>query len=513
MKLLSALVAEVQSLRLGDRVHDVLQAKSVEVDLQYYESTEYHDTLHRAQEEAPYRPNRIVSGLAQVIQNGLSLIAIAGLLVSFHWILAVVLLAAAAPGILVKVQFSRRLYAWTLRQTPAVRKSRYINTLLTGVQTAKEIRLFDLGPVLMERFRALRTLVRNEKLSIVRRRSVLEFLAQAVAMSAVFGAFAFIAFRALVGEITIGDMVMYFAAYQRGQDFFRDALGGMAGLYEDNMFLTDLNRFLELEPTVAEPASPKPVPRPMRQGIVVDGVSFRYPGSARPVLTDVSMDIRPGEHVALVGENGSGKTTLVKLLCRLYDPTSGVIRIDGIDVRQFTTRELRREIGIIFQDFVRYHLSVRDNIWFGNIEVPPDSHAIREAAVRTGADIVADRLPKGLDTILGKEFEAGSELSLGEWQKVAIARAFLRETQIIVLDEPTASLDARSEAQVFERFHELARGRTAILISHRLSTVKMADRIFVLDRGRIVESGPHDLLMSRGGTYAQLFELQAKHYR
>jgi len=513
MRLLSNLVAEVQSLRLADRVHDVLQAKSVEVDLQYYESTEYHDTLHRAQEEAPFRPARIVSALAQVLQNGLSMVAIIGLLLTFHWGLALVLFAAATPGVLIKMRYSRRLYDWTQRQTPAVRKSRYINRLLTGVATAKEIRLFDLGPVLMERFRALRTMVRGEKLRLVTQRSVFEFFAQLVALTAVFGAFAFIASRALAGTVTIGDMVMYFGAFQRGQDFFRDALGGLAGLYEDNLFLSDLTKFLDLEPAVAEPASPKPFPRPMRQGIVLDGVSFAYPGSSRTVLEDINMDIRPGEHVALVGENGSGKTTLVKLLCRLYDPTSGSIRVDGIDLRDLATHELRREIGIIFQDFARYHLSVRDNIWFGNVQVPAAGEAIIDAARKTGADEVTRRLPAGYDTVLGKEFDAGSELSLGEWQKVAIARAFLRETQIIVLDEPTASLDARAEAEVFERFHELARGRSAILISHRLSTVRMADRIFVLDRGRIVEAGPHDELISRGGTYAELFELQARHYR
>jgi ATP-binding cassette subfamily B protein len=308
-------------------------------------------------------------------------------------------------------------------------------------------------------------------------------------------------------------MVMFFGAFQRGQDFFRDALGGLAGLYEDNLFLTDLKTFLELKPRVKEPEQPRPFPRPIRQGIVLDRVSFRYPDSTRPVLEDISMEIRPGEHVALVGENGSGKTTLVKLLCRLYDPTGGTIRIDGIDLQEFSTRELRQEIGIIFQDYARYHLAVRDNVWFGNVKVPRESDQVTDAAVRTGADAIARRLPEGYETMLGRQFENGAELSIGEWQKVALARAFLRETQIIVLDEPTASLDARSEAEVFARFHELSRGRTAILISHRLSTVRMVDRIFVLAGGRIVETGAHDELVERGGRYAELFELQARHYR
>jgi ATP-binding cassette, subfamily B, bacterial len=513
LRTLGTLVGEVQSLRLGDRVHDVLHAKSVEVDLQFYESPEYHDTLHRAQEEAPYRPARIVNSVAQVLQNGLSMVAVAGLLISFHWVLAVVLLAAAIPGVFVKARYSRRLYAWTLRQTPAVRKSRYFNNLLTGLATAKEVRLFGLGGVLMERFRHLREQVRVEKLRLVTRRSLAELVGQVLAVSAVFVAFALIARGALAGSITIGAMVMYFGAFQRGQDFFRDALGGLASLYEDNLFLTDLQTFLDLKPQVADPVSPKRFPKPVREGITLDHVSFGYPGSARQVLDDITMVIHPGEHIALVGENGSGKTTLVKLLCRLYDPTGGAIRIDGIDLREFSTRELRREIGIIFQDYARYQLAVRDNVWFGNVDLPRESERIIEAANRTGADEVVRRLPDGYDTILGREFDNGAELSIGEWQKVAIARAFLRDTQMIVLDEPTAALDARAESEVFEHFHELARGRTAILISHRLSTVKMADRIFVLDRGRIVETGDHDELVGQGGTYARLFEMQARHYR
>jgi len=513
IRMLTQLVSEVQSLRLGDRVHDVLHAKSIEVDLQYYESAEYHDTLHRAQEEAPYRPGRIVSAVAAVLQSTLAMIAITGLLFSFHWGLAVVLFVTAVPGVLVKLRYSQRLYDWALRQTTAVRKSRYMNHLLTGAPSAKEVRLFDLGQVFIQRFRELRSQVRQEKLKLVRQRSLLDLGGQVIALTAVFGAFAFVARAALAGEITIGDMVMYFGAFQRGQDFFRDALGGLAGLYEDNLFLTDLKTFLELEPRVQEPRDPKPVPRPIRQGIVVDGLSFRYPDSSRPILEDLSLEIRAGEHIALVGENGSGKTTLVKLLCRLYDPSSGSIRIDGIDLRDLSTRELRREIGIIFQDYARYHLAVRDNIWFGNTSVPRDGEAIVRAAVRTGADGVIKRLPLGYDTMLGRQFENGAELSIGEWQKVALARAFLRETQIIVLDEPTASLDARSEAEVFARFHELARGRTAVLISHRLSTVRMADRIFVLADGRIIEAGAHDELVERGGRYAELFEMQARHYR
>jgi ATP-binding cassette subfamily B protein len=290
-------------------------------------------------------------------------------------------------------------------------------------------------------------------------------------------------------------------------------LDGLAGLYEDNLFLSDFTRFLQLRPKVVDSVSPRPFPRPLQQGIAFEGVSFRYPGTEMDVLKDISLQIRPGEHVALVGENGSGKTTLVKLLCRLYDPTSGTVRFDGTDLRELRVNDLRDELAVVFQDYARYHLTARENIWLGNVALPPESPRIEEAAHRTGADAVIAALPEGYETQLGRQFEKGAELSIGQWQKVALARAFLRDTQIIVLDEPTAALDPKAEAAVFEQFHALAKGRTAILISHRLSTVRMADRILVMVDGRIAEAGAHAELLERDGVYAELFQTQARPYR
>ncbi len=513
MRALGALVRELQALTLTDTVHEVLHAKSIEADLEYYESPEYHDTLHRAQQEALVRPTRIVAEVAQVGQNAVSLLAIMGLLVSLHWVFAAVLLGAVVPALFVKVYYSRNLYRWLQRRTPIIRRTHYLNTLLTGGAFAKEIRLFGLGAMFKERFRDIRRVVRVEKMRLVTRRSVFELITQVGGVLAVFASLVFIAQRAVAGAITIGDMVMYFGAFQRGQDFFREMLSGLADLYEDNLFLHDLDAFMTLTPRVVDPPSPRPFPRSIAQGITVDGLTFHYPGVEHTVLEDVSFEIRPGEHVAVVGENGSGKTTLVKLLCRLYDPDRGAIRIDGVDLREYAIGDIRRQISVIFQDFVRYHMSARDNVWFGDVSIDPESDRIVAAAARTGADRVIRGLTRGYDTMLGREFEEGAELSLGEWQKIALARAFLRETQIIVLDEPTASLDPRSEAEVFARFHELARGRTAILISHRLSTIRMADRILVLANGRIVEAGAHDDLMRSGGQYAELYEIQASKYR
>ena len=510
---IAGLVSEAQGQVITDHMSDLLHAKSIEVDLEYYESAQYYDKLHRAQREAPYRPVRIVNGLVQVAQSGISLLAMAGLLFSFHWGIAAILFAAAVPGLFVRLRYAGQTYRWQRRSTPAERQAWYFHWLLTGDAHAKEIRQFDLGSLFRRRFRDLRQQLRREKIEIATRRSMAELVSQASATVAVFGSYAFIAYRTVQGAITLGDLVMYYQAFQRGQNFLREMLGGLAGLYEDNLFLSNLYEFLELKPKVVEPLHPRSIPQPMQTGLAFDHVSFRYPTGTREVLEDVSLTIRPGEVVALVGENGSGKTTLIKLLCRLYDPTNGTITLDGVDLRQLETSALRREISVVFQDYAQYHLTARENVWFGNVALPPDEERIAEAARRSGADEVINELPQGYETILGKWFEDGEELSVGEWQKVALARAFLRDAQIIVLDEPTSALDARAEYEVFRKFHQLAAGRTAILISHRFSTVRMADRIFVLEGGKIVESGSHDELVRLGGTYARLFETQAQYYR
>jgi ATP-binding cassette subfamily B protein len=510
---MAGLVSEAQAQVVTDHVSDILHAKSIEVDLEYYESSQYYDTLHRAQQEAPYRPTRIVNGLAQVGQNGVSLLAMAGLLFSFHWGVAAILFAAVVPGVLVRLRYAGKMYRWQRQRTPAERQAWYFHWLLTGDVHAKEVRLFDLGSLFMRRFRDLRQQLRRERLEITTRRSLAELVTQASATLAVFGSYAFITYRTVQGTITLGDLVMYYQAFQRGQGFLQEMLSSLAGLYEDNLFLSNLYEFLDLKPKVVEPHHPRPVPQPMQTGIVFDHVSFQYPTGTRKVLEDITLTIRPGEHVALVGENGAGKTTLIKLLCRLYDPTEGTITFDGFDLRQFATAALRREISVIFQDYARYHLTARENIWFGDVDLPPDDERIVAAARHSGADGVITGLPQGYETTLGKWFEDGEELSIGEWQKVALARAFLRAAQIIVLDEPTSALDAQAEYEVFKKFRQLAEGRTAILISHRFSTVRLADHIYVLDNGRISESGTHDELVRRGGMYARLFETQAQYYR
>ena len=510
---LATLVGDAQAQLVTDHVSSIIHEKSVEVDLAYYENSQYYDTLHRAQQEASYRPTRIVNGLIQVGQSGLALLALVGLLFSLHWLIAVVLLVAAVPGTLVRLRYSQQLYAWQRRRTSTERQAWYFQWMLVGEPHAKEIRLFDLGALFIQRFRDLRTTLRNERLHLATRRILVDLLTQFAGTLAIFGALAYIAIQTVQGAITLGDLVMYYQAFQRGQSYLRDILSGLANLYEDSLFLTNLYEFLDLKPRVVVSSSPRALPKTMQHGIAFDHVRFVYADATHPTLDDISLTIQPGEHIALVGANGAGKTTLVKLLCRLYDPTDGRITIDGIDLRELDLTALRRQISVIFQDYAHYHLTARENIWLGNTSLASTDEKVMQAAREAGADELIDKLPHGYDTHLGKWFEDGQELSIGEWQKIALARAFIRDAQIVVLDEPTSALDASAESEVFQKFRALSSGRTTILISHRFSTVRMVDRIFVLAGGKIAESGSHDELMQRGGQYARMFELQAGNYR
>ena len=362
-------------------------------------------------------------------------------------------------------------------------------------------------------FRDLRRKLRVDRLKISARRSLADLTTQASATLAIFGALAFVAYQAVAGTITIGDMVMYYGAFQRAQGALQEIWSSLTSLYEDNLFLANFNEFLDLKPKLAEPLSPAAFPCPIKEGILLDRVNFRYPTGERIVLEDISLQILPGQVVALVGENGSGKTTLIKLLCRLYDPVGGKITIDGIDLRQIDPTALRAAVSVILQDYAHYNLTARENIWLGDINLETRDDKIYAAARQTRADVFIQRLPRGYETILGHEFEDQGELSLGEWQKVALARAFLREAQLIILDEPTSWMDARAEYEVFKYFRQLFQGRMVLLISHRFSTVRLADYIYVLADGKISESGTHGELMQKGGKYAQLFEIQAASYR
>lgn len=513
LRAFSGYATQAQSQIVTDFVNDILHSKSIELDLEYYENANFYNSLHRAQQEASYRPQNLLNSLLPLAQNAISLVAIAGLLLSLHWSISTVLLAAALPVLFVRLQHSKILYRQQKTWTGKERMAWYFHWMLTLDTYAKEIRLFDLGTLFRSRYYDLRQEIRQEKLGLARKRAIADFLTQLSGIFAIFAVFSFIAYQTIQGEITLGSLVMYYQGFQRGQACLGQLLANVASLYENSLFLSHLYEFLDLKPTIANPIHPQWVPQPLKKGLRFENVSFQYPHSRRPLLEDINLTIPAGETVALVGENGAGKTTLIKLLCRLYDPTNGRITIDGIDLRELSVIDWRQNISVVFQDYGRYNLTVRENIGFGNIDHIDNHQDIIQAAQKSGAEGIISRLPRGYDTMLGTQFEEGEELSIGEWQKVAIARAFLRPAQLLILDEPTSALDAEAEYEVFEQFRQLIQGKTAILISHRLSTVKMVDRIFVLENGRIVETGSHQELLKLGGTYARLFSIQAKYYQ
>jgi ATP-binding cassette, subfamily B, bacterial len=518
--LVSALVAQVgesvtriQGYTLIDYMNNILQEKGIEMDLEYYENADYQDTLHRAQREASYRPLSILNGLAQIAQSGISLIGVAWLLVSFHWAILPILLIAVLPNIAVRALYSNHQFLLDRQLTAKERHSWYYHWIIISTDFAKEVRILGLGSTIRGRYQSLREQIRQMKVNAEVRNSILASISQVISVVFIFGLYVVIVYQTLRGMATLGDMVMYFQAFQRGEGFLRSFLGGFVRLYENNLFLTNLFEFLNLEKRVIEPEHPRLLPNPLSKGIVFENVSFSYPNNHRPILKNINLEVHPGEVIALVGENGSGKTTLVKLLCRLYDPDQGQIAIDGINIKDVTSGDLRSQLGVIFQDYTHYNLTVSDNIWFGDVHQSQDDQLVIDAARLAEAHPFIERLPNGYQTVLGNMFQNGQELSIGQWQKIALARAFFRESQIMILDEPTSALDPQSEYELFLKFRELLNGRTAILISHRLSTVRMANRIYVIRGGEIIEQGTHTELLHLAGTYAQLFEQQAQNYR
>ena len=507
-----SLVKKYQAALVSEHMYRVIQSQSIAVDLEYYENPQYYDVLHRAQGEAHSRPLGILDELIKIGYNGLSLLTMVILLFAFHWSIPFVLLIATLPGLWSRIHFDTKLFHWQRRRTPESRKIGYFHEALTSQIHAKEIRLFKLGQFFKDNFLDLTKVLRGERLAIDTKRSFTDMGTQVFTAMVIFGSYSFIAYRAVQGAITIGSLVMYFQAFQKAINFFHMVLQGIAGLHAHKLFLSNLFEFLDLKPQMVIAEHPQKLPQSIQEGVQFHNVSFQYPKSKRKALDKLNFKIRAGEVVAFVGENGAGKTTLIKLLSRLYDPNHGHISLDGTDIRDFDIAKLQQKISVIFQDYVKYPLTVKENIWLGNIEAPLSQESIHLAAQQAGIDKVIAELPQHYETILGRRLGDGEELSIGEWQKIALARAFLRHSPIIVLDEPTSAMDAKAEYELFERFRKLIKDQTAILISHRFSTVKMADCIYVLENGRIAERGNHKELISRNGIYARLYEMQARKY-
>ncbi len=512
---LGRFISLVDSL-LGDRFTNHVTVKLMEhansLDLVSFEDPVFYDKMERARRQTTARLG-MLAGLAAMGQQLVTLLSLLSAVIFFYPWLLLLLLAATVPVFLGETRFAMLNYSMLFRYTPERRELDYLRYLGASNESAKEVKIFGLGAYLVDRSRTLfeRFYAENRHLAI--HRAWHGTLLNLIPTGAYYLAYALIVLRALAGALTVGDLTLMVGAFSRARSTMESLVSGLVGVSEQALFIKDLFDFFQTNPTIASPPNALPAPRPIRSGFEFDNVSFSYPEATRQVLSGVSFRFYPGERIALVGENGAGKTTLVKLLARLYDPTEGRILLDDVDLREYGVDELRHEVGVIFQDYMRYDMLAAENIGVGRVQQIQDSDRVQASADKSLAAEVIRKLPNNYRQMLGRRFEGGVDLSTGQWQKIALARAYMRDAQILILDEPTASLDAKAEFEVYQRFAELTSGKMAVLISHRFSTVRMADRILVLEHGRVIEQGSHQQLLALGGTYAELFELQAAGYR
>ncbi len=497
---------------LGQRVNVLIIEKALTLELSQFEDSEFYDKMTNARREASSRPLSLVNRTFGLVQNGLSLLTYGALLINFSLWAVLVLILAAIPAFVAETRFAGqafRLFRW---RAPETRQQRYLETLVAREDFAKEVKLYQLGEMLLGRYRNLFHQLYGEDRDLTIKRGFWSYLLGLLSTATFYVAYAWIVLETVAGRISLGDMTMYLTVFRQGQTTFASALTSIGGMYEDNLYLSNLYEFLEEEvPTRYGRAIKGTNPQ---DGIRFENVSFTYPGSTKPALKDISLHLKPGEKLAIVGENGSGKTTLIKLLTRLYTPESGRILLDGLNLEEWDLDELRRRIGVIFQNFVRYQFTVGENIGVGDVEKLEDEKAWEIAAEKGMAAPFIERLPDGFTTQLGRWFKSGQELSGGQWQKIALSRAFMRKSaDILVLDEPTSAIDSQAEYEIFDRFRNLTEDKMVFLISHRFSTVRMADKIVVIEQGEVLETGTHEELLKANGRYATLFSLQAQGYR
>lgn len=505
------------NLRLNDRLtlyaNDVLLQQAIRLDLAHYELPEFYDTLNRAQQGGSNYPVLVLQSLTRLFGQMVSFAGLVVLLLKFNVGMMLLLLLSVLPSLIVGLKFSRMRFWMTRSQTQAGRMANYLQTVITQTEFAKEVRLFNLGEYILTRWREIRQQFNLESAHLARRFAMVSGGAQTISTVGFYSAYGWAIVKTIQGRISIGDFTMYTGAFEQSQLLLQNLLKSIAQIYEFNLYVSQYFEFLNLRSEILNPDRPRPFPEPLTSGLVLKNVTFTYPGASQPTLKNLNLAVKPGESIALVGTNGAGKTTLLKLLTRLYDVNSGDITFDGIPLTQFDLQDLRRHIGIIFQDFARYNLTAQDNIGFGNLPELENFVKIDIAAEKAGAREIILGLESGYQTMLGKVFDGGTELSGGQWQKIGLARAFTISAPILILDEPTAALDAIAEYELFQRFRQLTQGKMTFFVSHRFSTVLLADRIVVLDNSQIVEVGNHAELMENNGLYAKMFRLQASSYR
>ena len=505
-------VGQVFNDRLMLYTKYILLEKSTQLDLAHFESSQFYDTLSRAQNSGSNYPVRTIQTLTGLFGQGVTLVSLLGLLLQFNAAIIPLLVFTALPAFWTSIVYSGRRFWMTRMETESGRLSDYIQRVLTNPDFAKEVRLFNLGEHLLDKWKGIRMDFNGKSEAIASEYTRMRGLSAVLVNSGFYIAYGWTLVQAIAGKISVGDFTMYTGAFAQAQQLFPSILESIAKIYESNLYVSQYFEFLALKPEVTNTSEPQAFPQPIEQGLSIQNVTFTYPGAKEPTLRNISLNVNPGESIALVGLNGAGKTTLLKLLTRLYDVDSGLITIDGIPLPEIKLSQLHINIGVLNQDFARYQLSAKDNIGFGNLPERENQSRIEQAAVDSGADRVVETLEAGYQTRLGKMFKGGVDLSGGQWQKIGMARAFMTDAPILILDEPTAALDAIAEFELFEKFRALTAGKMTFFVSHRFSTVQLADRIVVLENSRIIEVGSHAHLMLQNGLYAKMFRLQASSY-